>query len=83
MAHLGLSSLVYLDTNIFICALEGYQVFRPVLTTLFDARDKNTLTAVTTMLTLAEVLACMQFLANDGRILPCLVSPPYGCPNCN
>jgi len=70
MAHLALSGRVYLGTSIFIYALEGYPVFRPVLTTLFETLDKNTLTAVTSVLTLAEVLACTQFLANDGRILP-------------
>ncbi|HRC43298.1 MAG TPA: hypothetical protein PLT27_04540 [Nitrospira sp.] len=29
----------YLDTNIFIYALEGYPVFRPTLTQLFEAFD--------------------------------------------
>lgn len=33
MAHLTLTGRVYLDTNIFIYALEGYPVFRAVLTT--------------------------------------------------
>lgn len=56
MAHLTLSGRVYLDTNIFIYALEGYPVFRAVLTTLFQALDQGELTAVTSELTLAEVL---------------------------
>lgn len=56
MAHLTLSGRVYLDTNIFIYALEGYPVFRTVLTTLFEALDRGELTAVTSELTLAEVL---------------------------
>jgi hypothetical protein len=32
MAHLTLSGRIYLDTNIFIYALEGYLTFRAVLT---------------------------------------------------
>ena len=56
MAHLALSDRVYLDTNIFIYALEGYSAFRPVLTTLFEALDQKALTAVTSELTLAEAL---------------------------
>jgi predicted nucleic acid-binding protein len=56
MAHLTLSGRVYLDTNIFIYALEGYPAFRPILTTLFNALDRGELTAVTSELTLAEAL---------------------------
>lgn len=56
MAHLTLSGRLYLDTNIFIYALEGYPVFRAVLTRLFEALDRGELTAVTSELTLAEVL---------------------------
>jgi predicted nucleic acid-binding protein len=56
MAQLTLSGRVYLDTNIFIYALEGYPVFRAVLTTLFEALDRGEVTAVTSELTLAEVL---------------------------
>lgn len=56
MAHLNLSGRVYLDTNIFIYAFEGYPVFRPVLTTLFESLDRRELTAVTSELTLAEAL---------------------------
>jgi predicted nucleic acid-binding protein len=56
MAQLILSGRVYLDTNIFIYALEGYPAFRPILTTLFNALDRGELTAVTSELTLAEVL---------------------------
>ena len=47
MAGLTLSGRVYLDTNIFIYALEGYPTFRTALTTLFDALDRQELTAVT------------------------------------
>jgi predicted nucleic acid-binding protein len=56
MAHLTLSGRIYLDTNIFIYALEGYPTFRAVLTTLFDALDRGKLVAVTSELTLAEAL---------------------------
>lgn len=30
---------LYLDTNIFVYALEGYPVFRSILTPLFEAFD--------------------------------------------
>ncbi len=56
MAHLTLSGRLYLDTNIFIYALEGYPVFRAVLTTVFNVLDRGELIAVTSELTLAEVL---------------------------
>lgn len=56
MAHLRLSGRLYLDTNIFIYALEGYSTFRAVLTSLFDALDRHELAASTSDLTLAEVL---------------------------
>ena len=56
MAGLTLSGRIYLDTNIFIYALEGYRIFRTALATLFDALDRQELTAVTSELTLAEVL---------------------------
>ncbi|MBX3335903.1 MAG: PIN domain-containing protein [Nitrospira sp.] len=56
MAHLRLSGRLYLDTNIFIYALEGYSTFRAVLTSLFDALDRHELAAITSELTLAEVL---------------------------
>lgn len=56
MAHLTLSGRVDLDTNIFIYALEGYSTFRAVLTSLFDTLDRHELAAITSELTLAEVL---------------------------
>ncbi len=56
MVHLSLAGRVYLDTNIFIYALEGYPAFRPALTTLFESLDRRELTAVTSELTLAEAL---------------------------
>ena len=54
MAILTLSGRIYLDTNIFIYALEGYPIFRTVLTTLFDALDRHEVSSVTSELTLAE-----------------------------
>ena len=47
---------VYLDTNIFIYALEGYPEFAPVLAELFEAIDQGEVQAVTSELTLAETL---------------------------
>ena len=47
---------VYLDTNIFIYALEGYPDFVDELTELFESLDEGNLSAVTSELTLAEVL---------------------------
>ena len=46
---------VYLDTNIFIYALEGYPDFVDELTELFESLDAGNLSAVTSELTLAEV----------------------------
>lgn len=56
MARITVSGPIYLDTNIFIYALEGYSVFRPTLTALFESLDRQELTAVTSELTLAEAL---------------------------
>lgn len=47
---------VYLDTNIFIYALEGYPEFVDELTEFFESLDEGSLSAVTSELTLAEVL---------------------------
>jgi predicted nucleic acid-binding protein len=47
---------VYLDTNVFIYALEGYPDFVDELTELFENFDDGNLRAVTSELTLAEVL---------------------------
>jgi len=47
---------VYLDTNIFIYALEAYPAFVDELTELFESLDEGNLSAVTSELTLAEVL---------------------------
>lgn len=47
---------VYLDTNVFIYALEGYADFVDDLTELFASIDAGNIRAVTSELTLAEVL---------------------------
>jgi predicted nucleic acid-binding protein len=50
------SKKIYLDANVFIYALEGFPEFRKVLTELFLAIDDNKVQAITSELTLAEVL---------------------------
>ncbi len=52
----SVSSLVYLDTNVFIYALEGYSEYMPILTDLFQAIDTGRISACTSELTIAEVL---------------------------
>ena len=47
---------IYLDTNIWIYALEGFPAFAHELTALFQSIDQGHLTAVTSELSLAEVL---------------------------
>jgi predicted nucleic acid-binding protein len=47
---------IYLDTNAWIYALEGYSDFRPELTLLFEQIQIGTLTGITSELTLAELL---------------------------
>lgn len=47
---------VYLDTNIWIYALEGYPTFIQDLNELFQSIDQGNLSAVTSELSLAEVL---------------------------
>jgi predicted nucleic acid-binding protein len=47
---------IYLDTNAWIYALEGYSDFRPELTLLFEQIQMGTLTGITSELTLAELL---------------------------
>lgn len=47
---------VYLDTNIWIYALEGFPAFAQELATLFQAIDQGQLAAVTSELSLSEVL---------------------------
>lgn len=47
---------IYLDTNVFIYALEGYADYAADLTALFESVDRGERKAVTSELTLAEVL---------------------------
>lgn len=47
---------IYLDANIWIYALEGFPAFSQDLTIFFQAIDQGNLTAVTSELSLAEVL---------------------------
>jgi predicted nucleic acid-binding protein len=48
--------VIYLDANLFICALEGLPPFAAKLAALFQRFDRGELGAVTSELTLAEVL---------------------------
>ena len=56
VATLPTGSRIYLDTNVWIYALEGYAAYAATLTTLFARIDAGELTAITSQLTLAEVL---------------------------
>lgn len=47
---------IYLDTNIWIYALEGFPAYAQELTELFTAIDQGNLFAITSELSLAEVL---------------------------
>ena len=49
-------SPVYLDTNIFVYALEGFERFEPALSELFKEIQDGRIKAITSELTLAEVL---------------------------
>jgi predicted nucleic acid-binding protein len=56
LANIRTGARVYLDANVWIYALEGYADFVASLTTLFTRIDSGDLIAVTSELTLAEVL---------------------------
>lgn len=58
---------VYLDTNIFIYALEAYVEYVSALTALFNAIDQGQFTAVTSELTLAECLVRPLIDQNTAR----------------
>jgi len=47
---------VYLDANVFIYAVEGFDIYRPLIEQLFDHIDSGKIKAVTSMLTLSECL---------------------------
>jgi predicted nucleic acid-binding protein len=59
---------VYLDTNVFIYAVEGFEVFRPLIELLFDHIDSGKIKAVTSMLTLSECLVKPYREHSDGII---------------
>lgn len=56
LAAIPAGSRVYIDTNIWIYSLEGFAPLAPALTALFERIDAGDLAAVTSELTLAEVL---------------------------
>ena len=58
---------VYLDADIFIYALEGHERFAAVLAELFGAIDRGEIRAVTSELTLAEVLVKPLMDGNTAR----------------
>ncbi len=58
---------IYLDANVFIYALEGYPRFVEILRELFARLDAGILHAVTSELTLAEVLV-KPLLNNNTRL---------------
>jgi predicted nucleic acid-binding protein len=56
---------VYLDTNVFIYAVEGFPLFSDELAELFASFDQGKLDAVTSELTLAEALV-KPFMDHDA-----------------
>lgn len=56
MGVTNISGNIYLDVNVFIYLLEGYPEFASVLSRLVDYIDEASLHAVTSELSLAEVL---------------------------
>lgn len=60
-------SSVYLDTNIFIYAFEGFPEYADKLRKLFDAIDSGAISAATSELTLAELLVKPFMDGNDQR----------------
>lgn len=67
IADLVKGEKIYIDTNIFIYALEGYPEFAASLTSLFAAIDADVVKAVTSELTLAESL--VKPLMDDNTVL--------------
>lgn len=55
---------VYLDTNIVIYAIEGFEQYRTILWDLLKAIDDSRITAATSVLTLAEVLVKPMIMQN-------------------
>lgn len=58
---------IYLDTNIFIYAVEGYAEFETELNELFETFDSGNLKAITSELTLAEVLV-KPLIDNNAKV---------------
>ncbi len=58
---------IYLDTNVFIYALEGYSLYAGELAVLFAGIDEGTIQAVTSQLTLAETLVKPLMMGDLGR----------------
>ena len=61
------SRTIYLDTNVFIYALEGYPTYKAVLGDVFDKIDSGQLHAATSELALAEAL--VKPIADDNQSL--------------
>jgi predicted nucleic acid-binding protein len=59
----------YLDTNIWIYALEGFPAYAPTLTELLTQIDQGNLQAITSELTLAETLVRPLQLGNQQQQL--------------
>jgi predicted nucleic acid-binding protein len=60
---------VYLDTNIVIYALEGFESYRSVLLELLNNLDQRVIRGVTSELTLSEVLVKPLRDGNEKRIV--------------
>lgn len=58
---------IYLDANVFIYALEGYAAYQDALRSLFSALDGGALVAVTSELTVAELLV-KPFQSNQATL---------------
>ncbi len=56
LAELAPGTRLYLDTNVWIYAIEGYPSYAPALKALLQRIDQKTLLAVSSDITLAEVL---------------------------
>jgi predicted nucleic acid-binding protein len=58
---------IYLDTNIFIYAVEGYAQFQAELNELFEAFDEGNLKALSSELTSSEVLV-KPLIDNNAKV---------------
>ncbi len=72
---------IYLDTNLFIYAIEQVMPFAPQVQPLFQAADQGTVMLVTSLLTLAETLV-MPYRREDEKLVSVyrelLTLPPSG-----